>query len=279
MALTDFCDVFFSLSEDAINKFALHIARQRPSLFNYGTSYFFYKPHRMCREIPLAPKLPNPPRVTQQGLLSVPGTPFGLEYCAQLSELRIDFHPDNAINFPHEIGGLNAQQLGFSLKFCIGLGAQTDAYLSQLGDKVASSSTPSRFAASSSDLSPLDDKPIPLIPVPVDEDMIFCVCLEVFFVAHFEVVPDGMGQRLAARLESLEIVDIAPPGLERIVEHVVKATLILGFLPHFRIALEQYVFSIGEFGNLYVGLVPQSADVPHNPDVSRDHFSLFATVS
>ena len=39
MALTDQSDIFASVTEDGLNRFAEHIMRKRPSLFNYGTQF------------------------------------------------------------------------------------------------------------------------------------------------------------------------------------------------------------------------------------------------
>jgi hypothetical protein len=40
MALTDFCSIFASVHENAINTVIKAVATQRPSLFNYGTPFF-----------------------------------------------------------------------------------------------------------------------------------------------------------------------------------------------------------------------------------------------
>src|ERR1700754_3108394 len=89
MALTDNCDVFASVSEDAFSKIVANLARQRPSLFNLGTSGFVANPGLMCHTVEIAPLLPaNQPRVGMQQLLPVPGTggAWGLEYCLQLQK-------------------------------------------------------------------------------------------------------------------------------------------------------------------------------------------------
>ena len=38
MAFTDNCDLYAAVHEDGVNLVIRHIMRQRPSLFNYGTS-------------------------------------------------------------------------------------------------------------------------------------------------------------------------------------------------------------------------------------------------
>lgn len=37
MAFTDHCDIYGAVNEEAFNRVAYHIMKQRPSLFNYGT--------------------------------------------------------------------------------------------------------------------------------------------------------------------------------------------------------------------------------------------------
>ena len=102
MALTSNCDIFASLSEAAINAVVRNVSRQRPSMFNYGTSSFAANPQLMCRPIEVTANLPaNQPRVMLETPIPVPGTggAWGLEYCAQLTELMIDFHPGQLVNF------------------------------------------------------------------------------------------------------------------------------------------------------------------------------------
>jgi len=73
MALTDFCSIFASVHENAINTVVKAVATQRPSLFNYGTPFFVQHRNLMCEKIVVHPKLPpSQPRVGAQ--LPVPGT-------------------------------------------------------------------------------------------------------------------------------------------------------------------------------------------------------------
>ena len=65
MALTSHCDIFASLTETAFSNVVRNVARQRPSLFNYGTASFVAAPKYMCHPIETSPGLPGTqPRVT-----------------------------------------------------------------------------------------------------------------------------------------------------------------------------------------------------------------------
>lgn len=106
MALTDHCDVFGSLSESFLNSLVKDASRQRPSLFNYGTESFVAAPQLMCQKIEVASGLPgNQPLVTFENPIPVPGTDgaWAFEYCAQLTDLEIDFHPGNRFQLPMEM--------------------------------------------------------------------------------------------------------------------------------------------------------------------------------
>jgi hypothetical protein len=290
MALTDRCDVFASLSDIGINTFIHHVQRQRPSLVNYGTDFFIAKPYKLCHKPEIASGLPkNQPILTRQALLPVPGTTYGLHYCTQLTKLKIDFHPGGAINLPPELAPpLQPQRLALELQFCIGVGCPSLKQLTDIGDLEAGKTKPlpsarandeprSSFAKDNDDRE--DDKPIVITPLPVDDDVVQCVCIGVYAICHFDVVDDAFGKRLALRLDGLELVDIRPNGLEDILECIVKATLILGLLPRLRIPLDNHAFSLGEFGSLTVGPTPTSPQVPFNPSIANDALSLFIDVS
>jgi hypothetical protein len=279
MAFTDNCSVFATLHEDAINKVISHMMSQRPSLLNYATRFFARNTHRMCKPIMVAPGLPlNQPLVSLQPYLSVPGTNFGLDYFAQITKLSIDFHPGKTIAIPKELAPpLKDQKIALELEFCIGLGCASPWLLAKIGDDEAATVSP-RFAKAKADDFPNsndEENPIVIKPIPTDGEVIHCFCVKVFAVCSFSEVADKFGRRLKLNLEGLEIVDIAPPGLESILECVIKASLIVGFLPRFRISLDSYALSIGEYGQLAIQATPVSANVPYNPDVSNDRLSLF----
>jgi hypothetical protein len=129
MALTDHCDVFGSVNESGFNNVVRHLQQQRPSLFNYGTISFVRHTELLCDQAIIHAIDPDVeifgnPIITERPLLSIPGYtgPFGLEYCFQLSELSIDFHPSNVHALPRELNPpLQSQRFSLKGRACAGL--------------------------------------------------------------------------------------------------------------------------------------------------------------
>lgn len=282
MALTDNCDVFASVSENFINSLVNNVARQRPSLFNYGTKSFVAAPQMMCHTIKVAPALPgNQPLVTLEQPLPIPGTDgaWAFEWCAQLTKLEIDFHP-GSIPLPPELKKLEPQSLALHAEFCAALACPPDKVLRGIA-AAESDKYPALDPAQAirGDGKPRQDPPRePPHTLPVDRDHIHCFCIEVFAVAHLVIDQTASGPVLRIELTGLEIVDIKPDGLEQSVECLIAATLSLGVLPRFRIALHDIILGLGTFGQLTIGLTPISAAVPFNPSIAQDQLSVFVDV-
>jgi hypothetical protein len=110
MAFTDRSDLFGAVHEEGINLVVRHIMRQRPSLFNYATSYFIENRDKLCAKIDPAREVTqagNPLFTVQSPLpiLAAPA-PIGLNYCI-VHRLQIDFH---AMPSPPELGQLPEQR-------------------------------------------------------------------------------------------------------------------------------------------------------------------------
>ena len=289
MALTDFCSIFASVHENAINTVVKAVATQRPSLFNYGTPFFVQHPNLMCEKIVVHPKLPpSQPRVGAQPLLPVPGTNglFALEFCMQVTKLAIDFHKGD-IKLPPELGTLQPQRFALAGRVCAAIACPPRGWLAEVGDAIAGTVRPiDPFAAlrekerdNQAVFRPPSDTPKPMFPVPVDREHIHCFCLDLFATGRIRIVDNGFGPRLALELEGVEIVDIKPNGLEDSIECLVSATLQLGILPRLRIALDALTFSLGAYATLVISPTPTSANVPFNPDISKDRLSVFIDVA
>jgi hypothetical protein len=139
MALTDFCSIFASVHENAINTVVKAVATQRPSLFNYGTPFFVQHRNLMCEKIVVHPKLPpSQPRVGAQPLLPVPGTNglFALEFCMQVTKLAIDFHKGD-IKLPPELGTLQPQRFALAGRVCAAIACPPRGWLAEVGDAIA----------------------------------------------------------------------------------------------------------------------------------------------
>ena len=284
MPLTSNCDVFASISENTFNAIIANVARQRPSLFNYGTASFVASPGLMCRPIQTSPGLPaSQPRVTLEPPIPVPGTSgaYGLEFCAQLTKLAIDFHPGQLVSLPAELKPpLGAQSLAIQAEVCAAIACPGAGTLTELGIREADRYPP---------IDPMkvirDEKPGQELPprpgqlLPVDRNQIHCFCLSLFAVASLRTDMTSSGPALGAQLRGLEIVDIEPKGLEQSLECLMTATIALGVLPRLRISLNAILLSLGQFGNLQIGLTPTSPAVPFNPSLANDELSVFVTVT
>ena len=246
----------------------------------------------MCNAIETHPRLPlSQPRITPQPLLPIPGTngAFGLEYCLQLPELALDIHP-GGVPLPPQLGALPTQRFSLSGKVCGAIACGSPERMRALAD------------AAAREIAPIDpfksyrDKPNPtyyvppiaetgknqprgIVAIPVDQKRIHCFCIELFAVGVMRILNSGGGPRLVMTLEGFEVVDIKPDGLEDSVECLVSATLQLGVLPRIRIALDALTFSLGRYATLTIQPTPISANVPFNPDLSKDRLSVLIDVA
>jgi len=140
MAFTDHSDLFAAVHEDGINLVGEHIKMKRPSLFNYATQFIADNPHLACHRIKADPVVleRNNPLFSVESPLPVLGTDglVALNYCIQLVEGKIDFHPDNAIKLPPELDPLPGQSFSLAVKICVGLDCPSDDLVDYLEDKL-----------------------------------------------------------------------------------------------------------------------------------------------
>ncbi len=293
MAFTDHSDLFGSVHEDGINRVVRHIMRQRPSLFNYATAFFVEKPEMLCVRVEAAPavKEAGNPLFTVQEPIPVLGTPvpIGLNWCFQLTEAEIDFHPGNVITLPPELGRLQPQRLALHVKACFGLDCPPDDLIEELipaievltiAQREEDEKDSNRLVAVTRRVS----KPRDTVVLPTRE--LLCFCLELFVVAHFEWGRIGGDERqwLKVRLDGMEIVDLQPTPMENMIECYVKTVLRLGILPRLSTPLEAMILNVTEMlqqQGLTIGEIitlqpaPVPAAVPNNPAVEEDQLKAF----
>lgn len=309
MALTDHCDFYGAAHEDGFNLLVRHIMSQRPSLFNYATNIFHQQPHLFCQKIDAAKKVRDAgnPLFTEIEPLPIFGTPvpIGLNFCLQLSQLQIDFHPSNVFPLPPELGQLGAQRFGLRMKACAGLGCPGKELLDLLVPAVETlvvrqrelliGNTKENPFTGTHDVPQPDPagaatatKPRPTVVLPTRE--LLCFCLEVYAVGHFEwgPVPGSQQQWLKPRLDGLEIVDVQPTPLENSIECYLISLLKLGILPKLMIPIEKLILdvtkvlkkqglNIGENISILPAAVP--ADVPNNPAIEDNQVKGFMKLS
>lgn len=309
MAFTDRCDIFGAVHEDGINRLVRHIMRQRPSLFNYATPYFQQHPQLLCVPIEVEKKVSEAgnPLFTEQDPLPILGAPLpiGVNFCVQLVEAQIDFHPGNVFGLPPELGSLAAQRFALHIKACAGIDCPPRAMIEELlpfierylvamqmlaVGKIDEVVTPGRtpnvathYTPASSAFVPRGERPR-TVALPTRE--LVCFCLELYAVGYFEwgTVPGSTQIWLKPRLDGLEIVDIEPKNMETAIECYLSTVLRLGILPRLMLPLEKMVLditaelremglNIGQQVNLEPSAVP--ADVPNNPAVEEDQLKAF----
>ncbi|MEZ4668669.1 MAG: hypothetical protein R3E39_12225 [Anaerolineae bacterium] len=285
MAFTDHSDIYGAVHEDGINRVVRHIMRQRPSLFNYATQIFAQRPDLFCEKIDVAAEViqAQNPIFTVEKPLPVLGTPtpVGLNFCVQLTDFQIDFHPANTIQLPPELSPLAQQRLALRIRACVGMDCPSDSVIADIlprmevlataEDKplfgtnmLATGGLVATRALAASDvrasrglvrgdiflpptggvLDPGRGTDDGIIVLPTRQ--INCFCLELFAVAHFEwgTIGSSPQQWLKTRLDGIEIVDLQPTPMEDMIECYLKLVLRLGVLPRLSIKLEKMVLDI-----------------------------------
>jgi hypothetical protein len=282
MALTDFCDVLGSVSEDGFNRIFFHIMSQRPSLFCYGTRAFVKNPELLCcppeNVHPEVIKRGNP-IVSQVPFLSIPGYSggIGLEYNFSLKDLRLDLEPGNQFRLPPELGDTVPQQaLALHAVICGGIACPPKDVLEQF-IIYPEPYRPNRIRER--DVDDREGRPLPAPErgLPFNRESLNCFKLDLFGVFRC-VREDYLGEPvLALKLQNIEIVDITPDGLENSIECFIRTTLILGILPKLRIAMKSLVFNIQDF--IVIQPTAISASVPFNPSIAFDQLTVRLTLT
>lgn len=285
MAFTDNCDIFGSVHEDGINLVVLHIMRQRPSLFNYATAFFEKRPDLLCARIVADPRViqANNPLFEVQDPIPVLAAPIdvGLDWCFQITDAQIDFHPENVIDLPPELGEIPPQRLALRLRACFGLSCPPKDVIEKILPMIEE-------AATAEDKRPQDGPAPQDVPIIVLETReITCFCLEVFAVAHLEwgTIGNKPDRWLKVRLDGLEIVDLQPTPMENIIECYVTTVLRLGILPQ---VSQKLIFDVSkllkdEFDieveeKITLEPTPISAAVPFNPAIEDDQLKVFISL-
>lgn len=261
MALTSNCDALVRINESAFNNIIREIMLQRPTLFNYATKPLIAS-NTFCSEISMNPVLAsmNIPKVTEVDPLPIFGAPDGtpgVNYCMQIKELKIDFHPGNSIALPAELHLLGSQEIALKGTVCAGIGCRR---LARVVEK------PEVNIAKTASFKGLQFNDFMTIHL-------HCFCLS--FYAKVRIVQDN--EFLKLMVTGIEIQDIAPLGLENSIECYLKQVLDLGVLPKMKIALSDLVYNSEPY--FIVSLEPVSPQIPFNPDVSSDNLSVFVKLN
>lgn len=282
MAFTDLSDLYGAINEEGINLIVRHLMRLRPSLFNYGTAFIAQNPELLCHKIEADSMVyvRNNPLITVEPALPVLGTNglVGMNYCVQLLDMKIDFHPGNSITLPPELGILKKQQFALSAKACAGLGCPDEETLRTL-EKVFDRINTPIFVDEYVNSNTLSHVPSQVThdkrinPVVIPTRKLSCFCLEVFAVGHIEINQVGNRFIFKPKLDGLELVDLRPQGMEDAIECYVASVIRLGLLPRLQVALEKIVFD--QMSEILTVTLKPTPGLPNNPAIEGDELKAF----
>lgn len=261
MAFTDHSDIYAEVHEDGFNFLLRHFRRQRPSLFNYATPDIIEQPRMICIPITTHPAVDvyDDPVISELPYLPVPGY-FGAEgisWSVQLTDLDIDFHPENTTPLPEELSPLGAQQLSLRSRYCIGLACPEQ---DELENFIPAPGQEPDFGAVLQINSPT--QPFPYAHIA-------CFCLSLYVTARMV----RLEEHIELQLIAVELRDIEPDQLEQGLECYTQTMLRVAIFPQLRLLMEDLIFSLTSFITLAPAAI--SATVPFNPAIADDRISIF----
>jgi hypothetical protein len=289
VTFTDRSDLYGALNEEGINFAVQHVMQQRPSLFNYASADVAADPEQWCRPVKVTPDVERRgnPVFTIEDPLTIWGTDgrYGLDFCAQLTEAALDFHPGGAFPLPPELDPLPAQRFALHAKACTGIGCPPDEVLDRL-DRLDRRGRLDRLGrrgqAGQGDratyvegMTDRDEKPRPPAE-PLPHKGLECFCLEIFVVGHFETQGALGGSWLVPRLDGLEIVDIKPEGLENALECYLRLVIRLGIMPQLTTAIGKAVLGLlAGLPGIVVSAPVTPPAIPFNPAIEADSLKVY----
>lgn len=288
MSLTNFSDVTGIFPETVFNKIIEEVMMQRPSIFNYASKNLI-RNNNFCSPINVKPVLKTMgiDLCTEINKIPIPGNNdpnFGLDFCVQLKELKVDFNPTNSITLPPELGSLAIQQFAFKGTVCAGLSCgKQQKFVGSLFDTVKNKeviNVPKIIRDTRGTIKNIGIKEKKGFEIstglnfnPFNTASLSCFCLS-FFAKLTIVNENGF---LKMKLLAIEIQDIAPLGLENSIECYLKHLLDDVVFPKLKIAIQDLSFNVKDY--FTIGITPISAQVPYNPNVSNDKISVFLNIN
>ena len=268
MTLTDNCDLYVSLHENGVNQVVKHIMRQRPSLFNYATIDIVQNNELWCSKVEFTPdvqKYGNPIFTIQESIpiLGADSPLVGLNFCIQLTGVRLDFHPGNNISLPSELNPpLPNQRFALQFQICGAIGCPSDKEVD------ATPVVPPRPKETTRAFPPV---------TPVDlYGKLNCFCLDVFAIGHFERIIIAGKECITGKVDDIEIVDIKPEGLEENIECYLKTTVNVIFRQKFSIPIKTLFIEFPIFDLANILLLPSPYPrVQHNPAIEEEQLKVF----
>jgi hypothetical protein len=262
-------DLYGAITDDAANRIIGFIHARAPYLFNYvapsvrldydqnGQFTGFTDNWLVCS--PVAPDPPpGVPRYTRIPPFGLPGVAVKLPCSVQVIDVDVDFHPSDTLTLPNELSPPLATQ-HFAIRAMIQFGVACVP--------AAAVQSPNIFA-----LNP--DVPLSRLPVlPVES--LTCFLVQIFATGHLTVTPPSASStaaQIGLAVDGLEIVDIAPAGLEQAVECYLIAMLKGDILPRLVLALQ--TIPVGALG--ITSVTPSlTTGLPNNPAIEQNELRVW----
>ena len=219
MAFTGNCDLYGAVHEDGVNRVVQHIMRQRPSPFNYATSYIAQHPEAACAPVQHTSDVVHYHNLdfTVEGPIPILGAdapPFGLNYAVQILSAQVDFFPENVFALPAELNPpLAGQRFALKVHVCGGLDCPSLEYVNQVPPGGGEQSKDGAVAAN-----------VPPKQVVPPTRRLKCFCLDAYVVGHVEIQLSGGRHWLMGVVDDVDIVDIKPDELEAAIDCYLRFT-------------------------------------------------------
>jgi hypothetical protein len=226
-----------------------------------------HDPNALCKPIEIIKTAEDRqnPLISVEDPFILPGTDnlLAVNFLAQLTQLRFDFHPGNVFDLPPELNPpLGEQHFAILVQFCGGVGCPTRDFLDQfvLPDKEDK------------------DRPPPELTV-VPFDKLECFCLELVLLGHFKPAGETIDLLMRPDVDGIEFVDLKPEGMESILECILMLLLKVVVLPKLAKTIYNLLKSplddLAGFSSLTLVPTPTPAKVPWNPSVDTDQVKIF----
>lgn len=264
MPLTSNCDAIGIFSEEAFNKIIRQVMYQMPSTFNYATKKLITQ-NNFCSSIYADPVLIQMGKtvVTKIDKIPVFGSDSGLDFCMQVKDFKLDFHPNNTVVLPPELGDLSVQQFAMSMKINAGV---------LCGNSRFSAIKPKEVTLMKKKLSEVFLMDRGIVFNSFFRDKLSCFSMEAYAV--LTIVNDS--NFLSLKLIGLEIKDIEPVVLENIIEYYIKKVLQESVLPKMNIAISKLIFGLDSYAS--ISPMPKSTAIPFNPSITNNKLTVYLKV-
>jgi len=255
-------DLYAAISDDAVNRIIESLHVQAPYLFNYvapsiklqtdaqGNFTGIVDNWLTCSDV--APDPPaGIPRYRRIPPFQLPGIAVKLPCSIQVIEVKIDFNPSDQVTLPAELIPPLAEQR-FAIEAVVQFGLACVPAAAVAGVPTFGGGIPvTQF---------------PVLPV----DSLTCFIVQIFAVGHLTV--DPASQQIRMEVDGLEILDVAPSGLEEAIECYLIAMLKGAILPGLVLALQ--TVPINSLG--LTAVTPTlTAGLPNNPAIEQNELRVW----